>query len=71
MTLHTGLEIDSNVNQYTSLFESIAQDIAVNGYSIKPNALPVELAKRLSARSIPMLPQDAKSARQIVPIYQA
>jgi SM-20-related protein len=51
MALHTGLEIDSNVDQYTSLFESIAQDIADNGYSIKPNALPIELAKKLSARS--------------------
>ncbi len=39
------------MDQYTSLFESIVQDVADNGYSIKTNALPVELAQKLSARA--------------------
>ncbi|ACA84751.1 2OG-Fe(II) oxygenase [Shewanella woodyi] len=51
MALHTGLEIDPSMDQYTSLFESIVQDVADNGYSIKTNALPVELAQKLSARA--------------------
>lgn len=51
MTLHAVLEVDSNEDKYTPLFESIADDLAANAYSIKQNALPIELAKKLSAHA--------------------
>jgi SM-20-related protein len=51
MTLHEVVEIDSNEGKYAQLFESIADDLATNGYSVKQNALPIELAKKLSARA--------------------